>query len=119
MDSPHIQLSQVFLNLFVNAFDAMPESQGQLTISSLVNSKGLIEVAVVDNGSGIPQCSIDRIFEPFFTTKSAGEGTGLGLHICRQIVHAHDGHIRVDSHINEGTAFTVELPVRVESEKRL
>jgi signal transduction histidine kinase len=103
------QLSQVFLNLFLNAFDAMPESGGTLAISSSGQGKR-VEIAIRDNGSGIPEGEMSKLFTPFFTTKDVGKGTGLGLHVCEGIMRRHGGEIRVESS-PRGSTFTVVLPL--------
>jgi len=103
------KLQQVFLNLFLNAKDAMPRG-GWLTIASRVEGdRAIVEVA--DTGSGIPSEYIARIYDPFFTTKAIGQGTGLGLSISYGIVREHDGAIDCDSALGQGTRFTVTLPV--------
>ena len=84
----------------------------QPTVSLLtkkLNDK--IEIRVQDNGNGIPQKIIDKIFQPFFTTKPTGQGTGLGLSLSYDIIKAHDGEIKVQSRENEGSLFTILLPV--------
>ena len=102
------KLQQVFLNLFLNAKDAMPRG-GWLTIASRVEGdRAIVEVA--DTGSGIPSEYIARIYDPFFTTKAIGQGTGLGLSITSGIVREHDGAIDCDSAVGQGTRFTVTLP---------
>jgi two-component system NtrC family sensor kinase len=102
------KLQQVFLNLFLNAKDAMPRG-GWLTIASRVEGdRAIVEVA--DTGSGIPSEYIARIYDPFFTTKAIGQGTGLGLSITYGIVREHDGAIDCDSAAGQGTRFTVTLP---------
>ena len=117
-DLPHIradanQLSQVLMNLLLNAAQATPEG-GRITISAskltLVDS---IEVRVIDTGCGIPSDILPHVFEPFFTTKR-GKGTGLGLSISQAYVKSHDGDIRVDSVLDHGTTITLTLPVRQE-----
>jgi signal transduction histidine kinase len=103
------QLQQVFLNLFLNARDAMPKG-GWLTVST--RNGGIHAVAeVADTGSGIPPEHLARIYDPFFTTKALGRGTGLGLSITYGIVHEHDGSIRCDSTVGQGTRFTLTLPL--------
>ena len=103
------RLQQVFLNLFLNARDAMP-SGGWLTVSTRsAGPHALVEIA--DTGSGIPPEQLARIYDPFFTTKPVGRGTGLGLSITYGIVREHDGSIRCDSAIGQGTRFTVSLPL--------
>ena len=103
------QLQQVFLNLFLNARDAMPRG-GWLTVISRVEGDQLI-AEVSDTGSGIPSEQLARIYDPFFTTKAIGRGTGLGLSISYGIVHEHDGTIRCDSAVGQGTRFTLALPL--------
>ncbi len=103
------KLSQVFLNLLVNAAQAI-EEQGQIRVSTLLVDEW-IEVAISDSGCGIPEENRKKIFEPFFTTKEAGIGTGLGLAILQDIIGQHQGEIRVQSRVGEGTTFTVCLPV--------
>jgi PAS domain S-box-containing protein len=107
------QLQQVFLNLFLNARDAMPKG-GWLSVATRVeNGRAAAEIA--DTGSGISPDLLARIYDPFFTTKPLGRGTGLGLSITYSIVREHDGLIQCDSMVGQGTRFTVSLPVaRVE-----
>ena len=103
------QLQQVFLNLFLNARDAMP-SGGWLSVVTRVEA-GRVIAEVADTGSGIPSEQIARIYDPFFTTKAIGRGTGLGLSITYGIVREHDGTILCDSAVGQGTRFTMELPL--------
>jgi two-component system NtrC family sensor kinase len=103
------KLAQVFLNLLVNAAQAI-EVKGTITIRT-GQGDGHIWVEVTDTGCGIPPQSISRIFEPFFTTKDVGKGTGLGLHLAYSIVQAHGGKISVRSTVGKGTTFRVELPL--------
>ena len=70
-----------------------------------------IEIRIRDNGPGIPKNIIDKIFQPFFTTKPTGQGTGLGLSLSYDIVKAHGGEIKVETKENEGTAFTIQIPL--------
>ncbi len=107
------QLQQVFLNLFLNARDAMPRG-GWLTVSSRTEP-GLAVVEISDTGSGIPTEQLTRIYDPFFTTKAIGRGTGLGLSITYGIVQEHGGAIRCDSAIGQGTRFTLTLPLAAPS----
>src|SRR5204862_7107107 len=104
------QLQQVFLNLFLNARDAMP-SGGWLTVSTRFDEDGMVVVEVSDTGSGIPSEYLARIYDPFFTTKAIGRGTGLGLSITYGIVRDHQGTIQCDSAIGQGTKFTMTLPL--------
>ncbi len=107
------QLEDVWLNLLLNARDAVVHrNDPQIGILTRFNpEQGQIEVVIWDNGVGIPESMQSQIFEPFFTTKPAGEGTGLGLHICQQVVSKCQGTIHLQSAYNEGTRFTVVLPV--------
>ena len=102
------QLQQVFLNLCLNARDAMP-SGGWLSVSTRLDGDRVV-AEVADTGSGIPSEQIARIYDPFFTTKSIGRGTGLGLSITYGIVREHDGQILCDSAVGQGTRFTMALP---------
>lgn len=104
------QIRQVFINLLINASDAMTTGGGTLTLSTRIEA-GLLLMAVSDTGAGIAQDHLDRIFEPFFTTKSSVEGTGLGLPVSYGIIRAHGGSIAVESHPGN-TVFTVRLPLR-------
>jgi len=107
------ELDDVWLNLILNAHDALTgHKDPQIGIEVSYPPDGdMIEVMVWDNGPGIPSEIVSEIFKPFFTTKPAGEGTGLGLHICRQVVDRVGGTISVDTSLNEGTTFTIRLPV--------
>jgi PAS domain S-box-containing protein len=102
------QLQQVFLNLFLNARDAMPRG-GWLSVATMVDGDRVI-AEVSDTGSGIPPEHLARIYDPFFTTKAIGRGTGLGLSITYGIIQEHDGTISCTSTIGQGTRFTLSLP---------
>ena len=104
-----IQLSQILLNLILNAFHAMEPGGGTLTLSTNFDENH-IHIQVSDTGCGIPKEIQQKIFEPFFTTKETGKGTGLGLAIVAQMVEDHRGKIRVESKEGSGTTFTVSLP---------
>ncbi len=99
------QLQQVFLNLFLNARDAMPRG-GWLSVTTRVDDHQVV-AEVSDTGSGIPPEQLARIYDPFFTTKAIGRGTGLGLSISYGIVHEHQGTIQCDSAVGQGTRFTL------------
>jgi len=101
-------LSQVFLNLLLNALDALDKG-GEVQVGASRES-GFVATHVTDNGCGIPQHVLPSIFDPFFSTKSTGKGTGLGLSMSRNIVRRHGGDIRVRSAPGEGSTFTVLLP---------
>jgi signal transduction histidine kinase len=103
------QLNQVFLNLLVNAAQAM-EGQGHITVRTWSDGNSVF-VAVADTGKGIPAEVLPRIFEPFFTTKEVGKGTGLGLSISYGIVKNHGGEINVQSTAGKGSTFIVALPI--------
>lgn len=104
------QINQVFMNLLQNAAQAIP-GKGEVWIET--RSKGdCVSVVIKDNGIGIAEQNLAKIFDPFFTTKPVGTGTGLGLSISYGIIEKHGGSIQVASKVNEGTEFTVELPVR-------
>lgn len=108
------ELNQVFLNLLINAAQAI-EDNGRIGVDSQFRD-GEIVVCISDTGSGIPQEKISRIFEPFYTTKEVGQGTGLGLAISYGIIEKHGGRIEVDSKEGEYTHFTIYLPVARDSE---
>ncbi len=102
------KLQQVFLNLFINARDAMPAG-GLLAVRTWTES-GFVHVEIADTGQGIPPENLARIYDPFFTTKSSRKGTGLGLSITYGIVQEHHGIIEVDSTVGRGTRFRLEFP---------
>jgi signal transduction histidine kinase len=110
------QIQQVLLNLLINARQAMP--QGGRVVIKLAQDleSGTVDLIIRDNGCGMTPEVMHRIFDPFFSTKigpdaSGKGGTGLGLSMCRDIIEAHHGRIRVDSTPGKGTAFTLKLPV--------
>jgi signal transduction histidine kinase len=105
------QLTQVFLNLVLNALDAMPGG-GTLTISvQLSNDENFVDIGFTDTGVGIPEQYLGNIFDPFFSSKKRAKGTGLGLSVSLGIINQHGGDIRVESAVAKGTTFTVSLPV--------
>jgi signal transduction histidine kinase len=105
------QLSQILVNLLLNAAQAMPEG-GRITISARkIKFEENIEIAVADTGVGIPADILPHVFEPFFTTKR-NKGTGLGLSISQSYVHSHGGDIRIESLPGRGTTVRLTLPVR-------
>ncbi|MCJ8272473.1 MAG: HAMP domain-containing histidine kinase, partial [Psychrosphaera sp.] len=115
------QLNQVFINLIVNACDAIREkagnggfddndTQGQVIVGCCMNNN-FIEIIVKDNGQGMSEQTKTKLFEPFYTTKGIGEGTGLGLSISYGIVQKHDGELTVESEEGIGTIFTLKLPI--------
>lgn len=121
-DLPHIlvdsnQLSQVLMNLLINAAEATPDG-GSITISAAKPALSeSIEIRVSDTGCGIPPDILAHVFEPFFTTKQ-GKGTGLGLSISRTYVRRNKGEIRIDSVLKQGTTVTIKLPLRQEEPQK-
>jgi signal transduction histidine kinase len=110
---PRTRLGQVFLNLIVNAAQAIEpgdRAQHTITIRARSTEEDRVCVEVQDNGPGIPSQLLRRIFDPFVTTKPAGRGTGLGLSICRRIVHSLEGTVEIQSHPGQGTVARVVLP---------
>jgi len=107
------QLKQVLVNLISNAVQAMGEAGGSIVVSTSVRGD-FIAVSVLDDGPGIPPELLSKVFDPFYSTKD--DGTGLGLTMVHRIVDEHDGHIEVASKLNEGTRFTVSLPILRERE---
>ncbi len=104
------QLQQVFTNMIINAFHAMPEGGALLVRTSQV-AENQITIEFEDTGTGIPKEVMPKIFDPFFTTKAEGKGTGLGLAVSHTIIERHGGDIGVKSEIGKGTCFTLQLPV--------
>jgi two-component system NtrC family sensor kinase len=110
------QIERVFMNIIINAAEAM-DGFGRLTLATRYDEeKRFIEIEFVDTGPGIAKENLDRIFDPFFTTKDTGHGVGLGLAISFGIVKEHKGTIAVESEVGRGTTFIVRLPVMVEEE---
>ena len=108
------QLKQVFMNMVVNAADAM-SGNGKLTIQTrLSEDESFVYISFTDTGVGIPEENLSKIFDPFFTTKEVGKGTGLGLAVCYGIVEKHGGRIEVESQVGRGTTFRIVLPVKGE-----
>jgi signal transduction histidine kinase len=109
------ELSQVWLNLIVNAAHAIkakPDLPRGLIRIETHQSDGMVKITVSDNGTGMPEDVRQRVFEPFFSTKAAGEGSGQGLAICRSIVtEQHGGEIELWTDVGEGTRFTIRLPI--------
>jgi len=108
------QMSQVLINLIMNAVQAMPDG-GTLRIA-LVPANDMVKLTVADDGQGIPPEALKKVFEPFFTTKEFGQGTGLGLTVVKGILEEHGGSIAVDSEPGKGTTFTILLPIHHEVE---
>ena len=113
---PHIiadraQLQQVFINIILNAVDAM-EGNGVLSIRTYLDENNkYVNISITDTGHGIKEEDKPRLFEPFFTTKQVGTGTGLGLAVCYSIIQKHEGEIEVESELGKGTTFTIKVPI--------
>ncbi len=103
------QVLQVFVNIMINALDAIA-GEGTITVNSKL-SKDKVAVEIIDDGCGMDEKTLGHIFDPFFTTKEVGKGTGLGLSVSYGIIKKFSGKIEVESEINKGTKFTVELPI--------
>jgi signal transduction histidine kinase len=106
------QMQQVFMNIILNAEQAMIEAHGRGRL--LVKTRavdGVIQITLIDNGPGIPKENLNRIFDPFFTTKEVGKGTGLGLSMCYGIIQAHGGRMYARSEPGKGATFVVEIPI--------
>jgi two-component system, NtrC family, sensor kinase len=103
------QLQGVWINLFLNAIDAIDKPVGEISISSHFNGREFL-ITVMDNGKGITQDHMARVFEPFFTTKLPGRGTGLGLSVCMRVIKHHGGTVEVESQPDKWSRFTVRLP---------
>ena len=104
----------MLLNLIINARQAM-NGGGRMFVTVQINKEdGMAEIAIRDTGSGIPAEKLRKIFDPFFSTKQADAqgqgGTGLGLALCREVIEAHKGRIRVESTVGKGTTFTLRFP---------
>ena len=105
------KLQQVFVNVIINALQAMPE-RGTLTVDTKLTEDGeFVEIEISDTGCGVPQEHLSKLFDPFFSTKKTGEGTGLGLSVSLGIVQKHNGTIDVKSKVGEGSTFIIRLPV--------
>jgi PAS domain S-box-containing protein len=115
----YFQLQQGFLNIVINAENAMLEAhgRGKLVITT-EKVDHLIRASFADDGPGIAKEDLSRIFDPFFTTKEVGKGTGLGLSICHGIVATHGGQIYAKSELGKGTTFIVELPIGATEKKK-
>jgi two-component system NtrC family sensor kinase len=110
------QLNQVFMNILVNAAQAI-QDRGTITVKTASLGEA-VEVSISDSGTGIPAEHLSKIFDPGFTTKGVGVGTGLGLSICYKIVQDHHGRIEVESS-EAGTTFTITLPLKVRRSKNV
>jgi two-component system NtrC family sensor kinase len=104
------QIQQVFMNIIINAADAMAGNGGTLTIKTNLKD-GMAEVSFADSGCGIAKEHLSKLFDPFFTTKETGKGTGLGLAISYGIIQSHGGDIEVESRLGKGSTFRIKLPI--------
>lgn len=104
------KIKQVIINLVMNAAYAM-KGQGRIVLTTGINHEGMLELHVIDDGPGMSAELQEQVFAPFFTTKPEGEGTGLGLYICQNIVHEHAGSISLESQPGKGTSFRICLPL--------
>jgi signal transduction histidine kinase len=107
------RLGQVFLNILTNAVHAIPEGnagKNEIRVTARANEAGSLVVEIADTGCGIPAHLLPRIFEPYFSTKPIGQGTGLGLSISHSIITSFTGTMAVDSEVDRGTTFTIEIP---------
>jgi len=111
-------LQQAFLNLIINAETEMKlaNGKGNLAISTKLTDQ-YIQVSFADDGPGITRANLAHIFDPFFSTRGVGQGRGLGLSVCYGIITDHRGRINVTSQPDEGSVFTVELPVVAEEDR--
>jgi signal transduction histidine kinase len=118
VEANETRLGQVFLNLIVNAAQAIPEGEAnrhEITVATRLETPTRVRVEVRDTGPGISDTALQRIFDPFFTTKPIGEGTGLGLAICHRIISSLGGEITVETQRGVGTAFRVSLPATTQT----
>jgi signal transduction histidine kinase len=106
------RLNQVFVNMLINAKQAIPD-KGEIWITTS-SDEGNVSIRFRDNGVGIAPERIEKIFDPGFTTKGVGVGTGLGLSICYQIIQDHHGEILVESEVGKGSTFTILLPINLQ-----
>jgi len=104
------QISQLVMNIVLNAYDAMRDEGGSIMVSTRKAGEEVV-MRFKDTGCGMDAETVTKIFDPFYTTKESGKGTGLGLAICAQIVETHGGRIYVDSEPGKGTEFRISLPV--------
>jgi two-component system sensor histidine kinase HydH len=102
-----VQIKEVLDNILNNAFEALADTGGQLSVTGRITAGG-VEIAIADNGPGIREADLARVFEPFFSTRA--RGTGLGLTICRELVQLHGGDITIESRPGEGTTVRIRLP---------
>ena len=107
------QIQEVFLNIILNAIDAMPAGGELQVTSNITDSDQFVRIQFADTGCGIPPENLDKVFDPFFTTKDAGKGTGLGLAVAYGIIEKHRGKVWMESEVGQGATCIIELPVSV------
>lgn len=105
------QIQEVFLNIILNAIDAMPEGGELRVTSNMTNSDQFVQIRFSDTGCGIPPENLDKVFDPFFTTKDSSKGTGLGLAVAYGVIEKHRGKINMESEVGKGTTCIIDLPV--------
>jgi len=110
------QIQQVFMNILLNAADAMAGNSGTLTIKTDLKDK-MAEISFTDTGCGMTKEHLSKLFAPFFTTKETGKGTGLGLAISYGIIQSHNGDIEVESKVGKGSTFRIKLPIEKQNEE--
>jgi signal transduction histidine kinase len=107
-----VQLQQIFINIIVNAEQAMIEAHGRGKLTIITEQVGdMVRASITDDGPGISPANMKLLFTPFFTTREVGKGTGLGLSICHGIVTEHGGKLHAESEPGKGATFVVELPI--------
>jgi len=104
------QISEVFNNVFINAFQAIDGNSGKIFVEGELDETGYILIKIKDNGAGMDEENLKQVFEPFYTSKS--KGTGLGLTICKELISLHGGDILIHSKRSKGTTVTVKLPYK-------
>jgi PAS domain S-box-containing protein len=110
VEADALQIKEVFTNIITNAFQAIENKTGKVTVTAVLKTGNMVAVSVKDSGGGISKDDMDNIYKPFFTRKT--KGTGLGLVICRDLVNMHNGSIEIKSKSGKGSTFTVNLPIR-------
>ena len=109
------QIRQVFINILINAAQAMPDGGDLIITTGKVKFEDRVQITVQDTGIGIPAEMINKVFDPFYTSKK-GHGTGLGLSISYSYIKSHKGDVRIASTVNKGTTVTIILPIRQTTE---
>ncbi len=115
IEADSTQLQQVFLNLYLNAIDSMPDG-GTITTFTQMDNEQRVWIGISDTGKGLPEGASEKIFNPFYTTKS--KGSGLGLAICKRLIEQHDGTIEAENRLERGTSFIITLPLKQKDRER-